>query len=74
MELWAIYSNSSKGKEKVSVKKAAIVTHQVIQQVLTFDIPSEMVDSGEPLAQAYAVLALSTDESHTVAEVVKAYK
>ena len=74
MELWAIYSNSSKKKEKVSVKKAAIVTHQVIQQVLTFDIPAEMVDPGEPLAQAYAFLALSADESHTVAEVVKAYK
>ena len=33
-----------------------------------------MADPGEPLTQAYALLALSADESHTVAEVVKAYK
>ena len=38
------------------------------------DTIAEMVVGDEPLAQAYALLSLSGDDTHAVAEVVKAYR
>ena len=35
---------------------------------------ADMAETGGPLAQAFALLSLSEDGSHTVAEVVKAYR